>query len=270
VVEMNQRLGQMAFNIRRTAVELIQQGQRLAQSAKNLKPVEPPPQPTLIVADYSKIRKVAQELNATLGHETSQFVSTEQLADLTAMDMADTNRAVSEAVAASREVSERIFVVEELSRQLRLLAMNAAVEAARSGAVGEPFIETAKEMRKLAEQSRVATGEIHRLSTSTTRVTKQAGETLIEMAPGIRKSVEQIRQQSNHKGDHKEALQQLLEEIDRLSKTQSKAQPVRPTTGPQTHSDIVTNSTKLDQKGEALMEALASFILPNDEKNSIQ
>ena len=129
-----------------------------------------------------------EEMAANIKQSAQNALDTEKIARKSATDARESGAAVAKAVEAMQTIAEKIMVVQEIARQTDLLALNAAVEAARAGEHGRGFAVVASEVRKLAERSQLAAGEISTLSANTVRAANVAGEMLQGLVPDIERT----------------------------------------------------------------------------------
>jgi methyl-accepting chemotaxis protein len=110
----------------------------------------------------------------------------------------------------SDQIGEVINLINDIADQTNLLALNAAIEAARAGEQGRGFAVVADEVRKLAERTTEATKEIGQTIKAMQTETKQA---VVSMEEGVR-AVEVGTQDARKSGD---ALKDILKQINMVT-----------------------------------------------------
>ena len=192
-----------------------------------------------------------EQMSANIRQNADNAMQTEKMAVKSAEDAQEGGKAVAATVTAMRDIAGKINIIEEIARQTNMLALNAAIEAARAGAHGKGFAVVAAEVRKLAERSQRAAGEISQLSVSSVAIAERAGRLLGEILPNIQKTAELVQEISAASTEQDSGAQQINQAIQLLDQvTQQNAASAE---------EMASTAEELASQSERLQGSVAFF-----------
>jgi len=192
-----------------------------------------------------------EQMVSNIKQNADNAQQTDKIANKSAKDAQESGKSVLEAVAAMKEIANKISIIEEIARQTNLLALNAAIEAARAGEHGKGFAVVAAEVRKLAERSQKAAGEINQLSASTLKVSEKSGEMLDKLVPDIQRTaelVQEITAASKEQDTGAEQINKALQQLEQVIQQNASAS-----------EEMASTTEQLTGQSDQLVSALSFF-----------
>jgi methyl-accepting chemotaxis protein len=170
------------------------------------------------IADNSneaqQIAKATQQVAAKGGRIVNQTLV--EMASV-ASSIADASSDISQLGDKSQRISTVVGTIRDIADQTNLLALNAAIEAARAGEQGRGFAVVADEVRKLAERTSAATREINIFSDEISSVVEQAIARMERVVADAKASAQNAQLANDSITEIQQAFNSVVEQVGNIS-----------------------------------------------------
>jgi methyl-accepting chemotaxis protein WspA len=223
---MRLSLAQLLAAVQQSGIQVTSSATQMAASSKQLDAMmtEQVTSTHEVVATAAKIAANGQELVMTMQEVAGVAEDTATAAASGHNSLARMEATMQQLEAATRTLTERLAVLHDraaaitavittitkVADQTNLLSLNAAIEAEKAGEYGRGFAVVAREIRRLADQTAVATLDIERIVKEMTTAVSVGVEGMAQFAHEVREGAEVIRTVSTQ-------LTQIIRQVQALT-----------------------------------------------------
>jgi methyl-accepting chemotaxis protein len=229
----------------------------------------------------SSMASAIEEMSVSTTHISDQGSSAKQIADAsrnnaeegaqvvnktvsglltTAQEIESASAEVSRLGVDASRISDVVKVIKEIADQTNLLALNAAIEAARAGEQGRGFAVVADEVRKLAERTANATNEINQMSSKISEVVSHALDGMDRVVKTTRQGVTDAETAQNSIASIQQGFGEVASVIDDISAALTEQNVAS--------NDLAKNTERVAQMSEGNSHAAQNLMGLADELES--
>ena len=190
-------------------------------------------------------------MSANIQNNTSNSMETNGMAAEIGQAIGNVDDASAKNLEAARNIAKDIEAINELVMQTNILSLNASVEAARAGDQGKGFGVVAREVGRLAEQTRETADNINNTASQSIEHAEVSSELLNNILPKIKRTIELVREITTASIEQNSGAEQINSAINDLNKvTQENAANAE---------EIAANSQELASTAEKMNNLISFF-----------
>ena len=246
------KLAQIIAEVNTTAETLASATGQVSSTAQSLSQAS-----TEQAASVEETSASVEQMSASIKQNTENATVADSMSAEGTRKAAEGGQAVTETVAAMKQIAKKIGIIDDIAYQTNLLALNAAIEAARAGEHGKGFAVVAAEVRKLAERSQVAAQEIGQLAGNSVGLAEKAGKLLDEIVPATKKTADLVQEITAASQEQTIGVEQVNSAMGQLSQvTQQNASA---------SEELAATAEEMSGQARNLQQVMAFFSIADSQ-----
>jgi methyl-accepting chemotaxis protein len=262
--QMSEALSLMVVKLKQVVTEIIKGSDNIASASHQISSSsqELSQGANEQAASVEEISSTMEQMASNIGQNTENAGQTDKIATIAQKGIQDISNQSKETIHANKLISDNINIITDIAFQTNILALNAAVEAARAGEHGKGFAVVAAEVRKLAERSKVAAGEIIGLAKNSLELSEQAGKKMEEILPEVVKTTQLVQEISSASQEQNNGATQVSGAIQQLNSVIQQYAA--------SSEELATSSEEMNSQAEQLRDIIGFFKTGSDEKSNFK